>query len=40
MDAFQLGSFETERLIKNVGSLTREEFSRVMDEMKVVFGIF
>ena len=40
VDLFQLRSVSQKRLIRNVGKLTEEEFQRILEAIKIVFGIY
>lgn len=40
VDVFQLRSISNERMIKKIGTLTQEEFLKVVEAIKVVFGIY
>lgn len=40
IDLFQLGSVSQARFIRNIGKVTEEEFQRILDSLKIVFGIY
>lgn len=40
IDLFQLRSVSRIRLIKNIGKVTEEEFQKIIDAIKIVFGIY
>ncbi len=40
VDLFQLRSVSQTRLIRNIGKVTEEEFQKILDAIKIVFGIY
>lgn len=40
IDLFQLRSVSQSRLIRNIGEVAEEEFLKIMDAAKIVFGIY
>ena len=40
IDLFQLRSISQIRLIKNIGKVTEEVFQKIIDAIKIVFGIY
>lgn len=40
VDLFQLRSVSQTRLIRNLGKVTEEEFQRILEAIKIVFGIY
>ena len=40
IDVFQLRSVSQSRLIKSLGKVTEEEFLKVIEATKIVFGIY
>lgn len=40
VDLFQLRSVSEARLIRNIGKVTEEEFQKILEAIKIVFGIY
>lgn len=40
VDLFQLRSVSQERLIRNLGKVTKDEFQKILEGTKIVFGIY
>ena len=40
VDLFQLRSVSQERLIRSIGNVTEGEFQKILDAIKIVFGIY
>ena len=40
VDLFQLRSVSQVRLIRNIGKVTEEEFQKILEATKIVFGIY